>query len=161
MPSINDFKEAKKNSSLFKKKDYRPWNEDVQLPHNKNDSKEIKKTSKNNSKVEEIITHELNSLDLERIWRHLYGAKKILLEQVINNIEEKNQAYYITFSLSTKQLEKTTSLPANTIRSNFQRLKKEGLIFFYERKPGIGGFARYKIPKSLYEFFSKKFSTNK
>lgn len=153
MPSINELKNIKKTSNLFKKKDYRPWTESTQLLKKEELIEDIKiKKTEYDSKI---------PLDLEKIWRHLYGAKKIILEQIINNIEEKNKDYCITYPLNTSQLEKITSLPANTIRSNFQRLKKEGLILFYERKPGVGGFARYQISYSLYNFFSEKFLIKK
>lgn len=158
MPSINDIKQPNKKSNIFIKKDFRPWTENTQSSQ---EEESIEKTQKSSITTSIKVSNIEDCSSLDKIWRHLYGAKKLILEQIINSIEEKNKDYCITYPLSTKQLEEITSLPVNTIRSNLQRLKKEGIIIFYERKPGIGGFARYQISFSLHKFFTEKFLTKK
>lgn len=152
MPSIDDIKKTKKQSSLFKKTEYRPWSthhkESVKLDMQKNNGISDKTPEDN----------VLNSYDLEKIWRYLYGAKKLLLKIIVNSIEENNDHYVITYPLSSQRLSEETTLPINTVRSASQRLKHDKIIFYYEQKPGRGGFTRYKIPVRVYKYFLEKFS---
>ena len=148
MPSITDLKKTSKSNKLFEKKEYRPWGiEDSAPPLNKdNQAKQIEE------KIEDI--------ELEKTWRCLYGAKRILLELILKNIEETHKDHVITEAITTNQLASASSLPINTIKTSLQKLKQHNLIINYETKPGKGGFARYQIPKNIYEYFVKKFSSN-
>jgi hypothetical protein len=152
MPSITDIKNIKKPSRLFEKREYRPWSDS-------SDSSTLGISQNINKPVIEPNVH--TPYELEKIWRYLYGAKKVLLKEVINNIEEKCSDHVITSALNARQLSTNTSLPINTIRSAVQRLKQDGIIFYYEKKPGRGGFARYLIPVAIHSFFQKKFSQDK
>ena len=139
MPSIKDLKNKK--NKIFEKKDYRPWTE-------KGDS--IKSN-------EEII---IDTTELEKIWRGLYGAKKIILNIILNNIEEDYNDYLVTNAITTNKLVNESSLPINTIKSALHQLKQNNIILNYENKPGKGGFARYQIPKNIYGYFINKYSSD-
>lgn len=155
MPSITDLKNTKKTNKLFKKKEYRPW-----------DDPNINETKTQNTVTilqNQLVIEEksnFSDLQLEKLWRYLYGAKRSVLQTILNNIEETHINYVITKSLTNEQLMLESSLPSNTIKTSIQQLKKENLILNYERKPGKGGFARYKIQKSVYKYFISKFSDN-
>ncbi|MDG1437293.1 MAG: hypothetical protein P8P83_05910 [Rickettsiaceae bacterium] len=168
MPSITDFKNTKRINKLFKKKEYRPWGTVGEKQSTTSSSKTIQSENNNSLYTEEIesklqILPSTSSTDaeLDKTWRCLYGAKKTLLEIIINNIEENCDSYVITSAITTNQLLLESALPVNTIKTSLQQLKHNLLISNYETKPGIGGFARYKISKDVYEYFIKKFSLNK
>ena len=148
MPSIKDLDNIKKPNKTFEKKGYRPW--DI-----KNDTLQ-NESSNNYSQIS--VESNVESFDLEKIWRYLYGAKKDVFSEILKNIEEIHDSHVITHSLTANQLTSNTSLPQNTIRAAIQRLKKDGLLFYYEKKPGKGGFARYLIPVHIYNYFTEKFS---
>lgn len=149
MPSITDLKNIKKTNRVFEKKEYRPWD-------NKNDAPKL------DSNLNKDSTIDNNSpTELEKVWRGLYGAKKTLLNIILQNIEEKHDSYLITQTITISQLMTISSLPANTIKSALQLLKNNNLISNYENKPGKGGFARYKISKNIYEYFTQKYSSSK
>ena len=142
MPSIKDLKNKK--NKIYEKKDYRPWTE-------KGDS--IKSN-------EEININIIDTTELEKIWRGLYGAKKIILNIILNNIEEDYNDYLVTNAITTNKLVDESSLPINTIKSALHQLKQNNIILNYENKPGKGGFARYQIPKNIYEYFINKYSSD-
>ena len=165
MPSITDLKNTKKINKIFRKKDYRPWNiqEEKQSPLTPSEKIE----SKNNnilsseqieSNLQILTTACSTDIELNKTWRCLYGAKKILLKIIIKNIEEDCGSYVITSAITTSQLFQDSAIPINTIKTSLQQLKHSLLISNYETKPGIGGFARYKISKDVYEYFIEKFS---
>ena len=141
MPSITDLKNTK--NEVFKKKNYRPWTEK-------------ENTEKRNEKINISI---IDTPELEKIWRGLYGAKKNILNILLNNIEENHDNYLVTNSITTNKLVIESSLPINTIKSTLQQLKHLNIILNYENKPGKGGFARYRIPKNIYEYFINKYSS--
>ena len=167
MPSITDFKNTKKINKLFKKKEYRPWGTGSENQSTTSSSKTIKSKNNNSHSSEEnestpqtLPSTCFTDVELDKIWRCLYGAKKNLLEIIINNIEENYDSYVITSAITTNQLLLESSLPVNTIKTSLHQLKHNLLISNYETKPGIGGFARYRISKDVYEYFIKKFSSN-
>lgn len=150
MPLITDLKSIKKTNKVFKKQEYRPWDEkDILISKN-----ESLKSDK------ELNVDNINSVELEKIWRGLYGAKKTLLKIILQNTEEIHDGYIVTKAITISQLMTNSSLPANTIKSALQLLKNSYLILNYETKPGKGGFARYKIPTKVYEYFVERYSTN-
>lgn len=164
MPSITDLTTIRKTNKLFKKKAYRPWGDDDKK-NSEPDSPEITK-SKNIDVV--LLKDQQNKvtvtpdsypidMELEKIWRCLYGAKKTLLNIILQNIEEIHDTYVITSAITTQQLMLRSSMLANTIKTSLQQLKQDSLIFNHETKPGKGGFARYKISKNVYEYFIEKF----
>ena len=168
MPSITDFKNTKKINKLFKKKEYRPWGTVSEKKSSTSSSEKIRSGNNNSHYTEEIEGNlqilpntSFTDAELDKTWRCLYGAKKTLLEIIINNIEENCDSYVITSAITTNQLLLESSLPVNTIKTSLQQLKHSLLISNYETKPGIGGFARYKISKDVYKYFVKKFSSNK
>ena len=150
MPSITDLKSIKKTNKIFKKQEYRPWDE-KDIPVSKNEPLKRDK---------ELNVDNINSVELEKIWRGLYGAKKTLLKIILQNTEETHDGYIITKAITISQLMTNSSLPANTIKSALQLLKHSNLISNYETKPGKGGFARYKVPTKVYEYFVERYSTN-
>lgn len=151
MPSITDLKNIKKTNKVFKKKEYRPWSEKNDVPILEIETLKSKET---------LIIDTTNFVELEKIWRGLYGAKKTLLKIIFQNIEETHDNYFITKAITTSQLMTNSSLTSNTTRTTMQQLKHSGLILNYETKPGKGGFARYKIPKNVYEYLIEKYSSN-
>jgi len=150
MPLITDLKSIKKTNKIFKKQEYRPWDK-KDIPVSKNEPLKRDK---------ELNVDNINSVELEKIWRGLYGAKKTLLKIILQNTEETHDGYIITKAITISQLMTNSSLPANTIKSALQLLKHSDLISNYETKPGKGGFARYKVPTKVYEYFVERYSTN-
>jgi len=159
MPSIDDLNGAKKTNKIFKKTEYRPWAEvGGETTRSPKDG-----TPKNSNKFNsESITEKCNTgvgnAELEKTWRRLYGAKRALLGIIIKNIEEDHGDYVVTTAVTANELLSASSLPANTIKTSLQQLKNIPLISNHETKPGRGGFARYKIPKNIYEYLVKKLS---
>ena len=143
MPSITDLKNIKKPNKVFEKKEYRPWDDKNDIPILRDNPLKINEKSNVDS-----LTH----VELEKVWRGLYGAKKTLLKIIVESIEERHDSYLITRVITISQLMASSSLPANTIKSALQLLKHSDLISNYETKPGKGGFARYKVSKKVYEF---------
>lgn len=151
MPSITDLKNIQKPNKVFEKKEYRPWDDKNDIPILK--SKPLKVNEESN-------VDNSTPVELEKVWRGLYGAKKTLLKIIIENIEETHDSHIITRAITISHLMTTSSLPVNTIKSSLQLLKHSDLISNYETKPGKGGFARYKVPKKVYEYFIEKYSSN-
>jgi hypothetical protein len=151
MPSITDLKSTNKKNKIFKKKEYRPWGDKNSDPILENEVVNIEK---------ELNVNSFNSAELEKIWRGLYGAKKIILNIILQNIEETQENILITKAITIKALLSDSSLPINTIKSALQQLKSSNLISNHETKPGKGGFARYQVPKKIYEYFTKKYTSD-
>lgn len=160
MPSIIDFKNIKKTNKVFKKKEYRPWGVEEELisPLSKTIKSENKNPSPKTTKTPSCSSS--TDIELDKIWRCLYGAKRTILEIIIKSIDEEHDNYVVTKAITVNQLFLTSSVPVNTIKTSLQQLKHTFLISNYETKPGRGGFARYKISKNVYQYFIEKFSSD-
>ncbi len=164
MPSIKDLKSHPKPNKMFKKKEYRPWDENK--TNNSIEEITIEKKAQTLVSTEPKTKKEpkegtpINN-DLEKIWRGLYGAKKTIFEIILRNIEENHENYIVTNAITADLLSSSSSLPPNTIKATIQQLKYNLLIENYETKPGKGGVARYKISKEIYKYFGNKFSSSK
>lgn len=167
MPSIDDLKKKKiETSKKFQKKPYRPW--DDLFSNNAQDDKEVlredlsrdnvdkdpESSKQNEEKKEESVSFE--DVRLEKVFRDLYGAQKSILKYVLNSVEEEGEGGYISTSIAIIEISTSTKIPINTVKATLQKLKKKDLLQSYENKPGRGGYARYKINKKNYDFFSKK-----
>lgn len=157
MPLIS---EIDKNKSPFKKRAYRPWDDtpNTEIPNHNNtdDSKEILNFHKKDDSLVSFSEEEL-----KREFRQMFGAQKIIMQFLVNNIEDKHAEHVITKSITIDEFSSTCQLPSNTIKSTLLKLKNKGFFVTHENKPGRGGYARYKFLLSTVNFFSKSFSQNK
>ena len=178
MPLISDIDKSKKIKTLFQKKSYRPW--DDELPKNNNqidstikqhlssDSKNCTNPSKveftNNNidqdtalidNVNESFTTYLPELNLKKELRNLFGAQKTIIKYLLEQIEENNNDRLITKGISMDVFTLACKLPPNTIKGMLQKLKAKKLLHTYENKPGRGGYARYNFTQEVYSFFLK------
>ena len=149
MPLITAIKEKKRNSKTFKKTNYRPWDYESDNTPPYKTSAPIYKPSK------------LNKVDisLSKICRDLYGAKKTLLIYILKNIEEKNEEEVITKNILIEDLVAHSQIPVNTIKRSLKKLKEINLIDTHEKKPGRGGYARYKLSKEVFIYLEKNLIT--
>lgn len=139
MPLISDGIKNKNKSTFFKKATYRPW-----------DNSETDASEKKLSLVDKKKTYK-KDIAVEKLCRHLFGAKKVLLVYMLENIEETNNGMVITNNIVTSDIIKSSNLPTNTIKKSIQQLKEMSIISTYDQKPGRGGFARYFLSKEVYE----------
>jgi len=167
MPLITEVKTKKGNK--FKKKNYRPW--DIGLSGDSDEKlfkdnelitevvDEVKKrhaiVSKTNGNTIQKDESNFSVLELERIQRNLYGAKKDVFIYIIQQVDINNKNEVISRPITLEQLINKLGLPANTIKGALYQLKKEELLFNEEYKPGRGGYATYRINKEIYLFFEK------
>ena len=138
MPLISDLQINKEKK--FEKKAYRPWDQVLPSPNETN----LPENSK------EILEGKI--LNLEKELRDLYGAQKIIILHFLKQINETTDSYAITKNLSINELIIECNIPENTIRGTLQKLKNKYLLATHEKKPGRGGYARYKFAKSVYDF---------
>ena len=174
MPLITDLLHKKEGSKLFQKKTYRPWDDELimsssQININDDSSEALASEDKNidASKENDIDTtiaadqlkiNQISCQDLEKEFRGLFGAQKIILQYVLKLIEDRLTEYVITKSISMDEFTIECNLPPNTIKTMLQKLKHKNLLETHEYKPGRGGYSRYKIPNDVYNFFTKRYS---
>jgi len=164
MPLISDVNKKKDNTKKFKKKSYRPW--DIYENSNKEeiivDDHQNNKVTTTNEILEEntipISTKDNSFLEpqFEKLWRDLYGGKKILFLYLLHNIEEETENILITKSIILDDLSHELKLPYNTVKAYLTTLKKINLIGLEENKRGRGGYVRFNIKRHIYSFFIKK-----
>ena len=182
MPLISELHKTEQKSKLFQKKPYRPWDSELLTTDNhviiKDDDKEDlvstnrtittqliqdktynKRSDINGTSILSAVND--HSINLEKELRNLYGAQKIVIQYLLEQIEENNNEYLITKNISMNEFISTCNLPSNTIKGMLQKLKLKGLITTYENKPGRGGYARYKFMQEIYAFFSKNLHISK
>ena len=178
MPLISDIDKSKKIKTLFQKKSYRPWDDELPKNNNQIDSSTNQHSSSNNknynnpSKIEfnnnnidqdiELVdnintqsTTYLPELSLKKELRNLFGAQKIIIKYLLEQIEENNNDRLITKGISMDEFTLACKLPPNTIKGMLQKLKAKKLIYTYENKPGRGGYARYNFTQEVYSFLLK------
>ena len=136
MPLISDVTQ-KKPAKIFKKTNYRPW--DIE-----------------EEKISPELKHQNNDLpneeNLVKVCRGLYGAQRLIILFLMKNIEEENNDFFITKNISILYFIEHCNIPANTIKKSCQLLKKKDLIDTYDKKPGRGGYVRYRIFKSTFKY---------
>jgi hypothetical protein len=187
MPLISDLLIKKEPNKRFKKIPYRPWDNEqsssspqeavkdssLELLSSGNkafDANEkttdpaINKTSSGVSSTAILLSspeiHQFSEQSLEKEFRGLFGAQKIILQHLLTLGEERIDEYVITKSISMDEFALACQLPPNTIKTMLQKLKHKNLILRYENKPGRGGYARYRIIKIVYDFFVEKYFHN-
>lgn len=183
MPLISDLdKKNIEKTKIFKKKAYRPWDNDLSdyttitpvkeiddekfLPEDKDNKKNLaddeldNEIAKVSSASVPLFSNQSLELNLEKELRNLYGAQRIIIKYLLNQIEETANEYVITENISMEEFVSACNLPPNTIKGMLQKLKLKKLLESYENKPGRGGYARYKFAMEIYTFFSKKLNTN-
>jgi hypothetical protein len=171
MPLISDI--SKKTKTRFQKKSYRPWDDELSEVENSkiddNPNKLSNKTNIESDRTNEASYNKANqssllskdngnyfdTLDLKKELRNLFGAQKIIVQYLLNQIEENDNEYFFTKAISMDEFTTECKLPQNTIKGMLQKLKNKRLIEAYENKPGRGGYARYKFNKIVYSFFIK------
>lgn len=184
MPLISDLLPKKEGSKLFQKKTYRPWDDESLISSHKiaidaNSSElfnidkknidvdklmEVSTTSKSTAysknittKIKDLKINQCSDQDLEKKFRGLFGAQKIILQYILTLIDDKLAEYVITASVSMDEFIIKCNLPPNTVKTMLQKLKHKNLLQTYEYKPGRGGYAKYKLPLEVYDFFMKKY----
>lgn len=176
MPLISDIDKSKKTNSRFQKKSYRPWDDELPQNNKQNNStiQQLSSTDKdyiNPSKIEFTnsnidqnmhlvdisppFTTCLPELNLNKELRKLFGAQKIIIKYLLEQVEENNNEYLVTKSIAMEEFTLACKLPPNTIKGMLQKLKTKKLIYTYENKPGRGGYARYNFTQEVYLFFLK------
>jgi hypothetical protein len=187
MPLISDLLIKKEPTKRFKKTPYRPWDneESTSLQEEIKDNKvdllpsvdnavetDIKKTNpsidKNPSSIPSTKTllsttetYQFSDQNLEKEFRRLFGAQKTILQHLLTLVEERSDEYVITKSITMDEFALVSNLPANTIKAMLQKLKQKNLLLKYENKPGRGGYTRYRIFKSVYNFFMERYFPEK
>ncbi len=186
MPLISDFIVKKEPNKRFKKTPYRPWDnkETTSSPQEgvKDSNMEVlssdsitfesdeKTTNPLNKKSSDVANTEiaLSSSEifkfsdqvLEKEFRRLFGAQKIVLQYLLTLAEEKYEECVITKSVNMAEFTLACNLPPNTIKTMLQKLKHKNFLLRHENKPGRGGYARYRIVKRVYDFFVEKYFPN-
>lgn len=178
MPLISDIDKSKKIKTLFQKKSYRPWDDELPKNNNQIDSTTNQHLSSNNknytnpSKIEFAnndvdgdcvlidnintpLTTYLPELNLKKELRNLFGAQKAIIKYLLEQIEENSDDLLITKGISMNEFTLACKLPPNTIKGMLQKLKAKKLLYTYENKPGRGGYARYNFTQEVYSFFLK------
>ncbi len=183
MPLISDLNLKNDGSKRFQKVSYRPWDEELLTPFSKaednsivplsssnedvknnnkpNSTKVIKSTISNINPTNSLINLEViqfSTQDLEKESRRLFGAKKIILQYLLQHIEETHNEYVITKAITMDECTLNCKLPPNTTKATLQKLKHRNLLETHENKPGRGGYARYKFSKNVYKFFIGKYN---
>lgn len=173
MPLISELLPKKQESKLFQKKTYRPWDEDLhttpdlstlndeepQLTHNNITNTDQTPIVQSVSVIKNSTSSNLDlhdDPDLAKTLRGLFGAQKIIIRCLLNNIEENLEECVITKNICIEEFALECSVPQNTIRAMLQRLKHKKLLHTYENKPGRGGYTRFKIDKNIYLLLSAK-----
>lgn len=159
MPLISEIEKNKAKNS-FKKRAYRPWDDSPNTEpanhHNTDDNKEKLAFYKKDDSLVSFSEEEL-----KKEFRQMFGAQKIIMQFLVNNIEDKYDEHVITKSITIDEFSSTCQLPSNTIKSTLLKLKNKRFFVTHENKPGRGGYARYKFLLSTFNFFLKSFSQNK
>ena len=176
MPLISDIDKNKKIKTLFQKKSYRPWDDELLKNNGQIDRvinqqlspdstncpspSETEPTNSNNDQdivsidnIKELSTTYLSELNLKKELRNLFGAQKTIIKYLFEQIEEDKNDRIITKGVSMDEFALSCKLPPNTIRGMLQKLKAKKLLNTYENKPGRGGYARYYFTKEVYSFF--------
>lgn len=173
MPLISDFEQSKKNKKVFQKKAYRPWDSYYELNVAERlitlgDNNDTIKTSElhidydtTNVSIKDSLQSKTTNIcaltfNLEKELRHLFGAQKIIIQYLVQQIEENYEEYVITRSISTEEFTAKCNIPANTVKGMLQKLKSKKLLETHENKPGRGGYARYKFKREVYDFFLQR-----
>lgn len=134
------------------------------------DNKEITKTNllsnekvKNRtSKKEDIITHKSGNLDnivakdLDKFYRGLYGAQKIVLQSILDDMSHNEDGFGFSHPLFYNEFSLSIKIPVNSIKGAIQKLKQAGILEIYDSKPGRGGYGCYKIREDIIMFFKNK-----
>lgn len=158
MPLISEIAKNKIKSS-FKKRAYRPWDDvpNTELSnHNNNDN--IKKKSDLLKKDDSLVS--FSEEELKKEFRQMFGAQKVIMQFLVNNIEDKHAEYVITKSITIDEFSSACQLPSNTIKSTLLKLKNKHFFVTHENKPGRGGYARYKFLLGTVNFFATSFTQN-
>lgn len=163
MPLISEI-EKNKIKAPFKKRAYRPWDDAPNTEMSKhNNTDNIKDKSESES---EVLKKDDNLVcfseeELKKEFRQMFGAQKVIMQFLVNNIEDKHSEYAITKSITIDEFSSACQLPSNTIKSTLLKLKNKHFFVTHENKPGRGGYARYKFLLGTVNFFSKSFTQNK
>lgn len=143
MPLIDDLLELQEKRKKFTKNTHNPWGEEGRA------SNVVGEILSNNLKDE-------NEVDLEKIYRNIFGVQKNVLIHILRSIEKYDETYGISSPISTQDLSLLLKSSKKTIQSSLYKLKKAGLVESYEKKTGRGGYACYKVKKSFSEFILSK-----
>lgn len=159
MPLISEIEKNKIKGS-FKKRAYRPWDDTPNTElSNHNNTDNIKEKSDVLKKDGSLMS--FSEEELRKEFRQMFGAQKVIMEFLVNNIEDTHAEYAITKSITIDKFSSACQLPSNTIKSTLLKLKNKHFFVTHENKPGRGGYARYKFLLDTVNFFSKSFTQNK
>lgn len=162
MPLIKDLIKENDLITKFKKKPYRPWDDDilsVGVENNLNDiDQSVSEVINQNVSIkfeDEQVDQQLINYEME--YRNLYGVQKSIMAYFFKMIELNDDDYYYTQPIIIKNLSVLIKSSAPSIHTSLQRLKQKGLIESHNNKRGKGGYGCYKIKVDIFNVFQKKF----
>lgn len=161
MPKLDDLT-VKSKSRKFEKVQYRPWEITEQKSTNENPSPsvEVESMLKNIDKEtqEKDVSHtptseggDLSS-DHEKSLRSLHGVQRGIILFLSSSISHSDAEFSYTKAFSTQDIANHIRTSRASIAASLLRLKQKGFVHSHETKPGRGGFAAYKINKSLAQY---------
>lgn len=128
----------------------------------KNNLLSTEKIKNETSKEEDSITHKSEILDnlitkdLEKFYRGLYGAKKIVLQSILDDMSYNEDGFGFSHPIFYNEFSLSIKIPVNSIKGALQKLKQAGILEIYDSKPGRGGYCCYKIREDIIMFFKNK-----
>lgn len=152
MPHIDDL--IKTKSKKFEKKPYRPWDDMLTQDESLKTINE-KKPDEPIEKIELLV--EVEEENLDRFSRGLYGVQRNVFRYIVINVIKKDDDFAYTKEITIHDLLDFVKAPVPSIKVSLQRLKKLGIMYHHEYKPGRGGYASYKIKLDKYSYFESYF----
>jgi predicted transcriptional regulator len=162
MPLIKDLIKENELMTKFKKKSYRPWDDDILSMGDENESNDncLDKSVVINNSIPVLLKDvqiDQQLINYETEYRNLYGVQKSIMAFFFKMIELNDGEYYYTQPIIIKNLSVLIKSSAPSIHTSLQRLKQKGLIESHNNKRGKGGYACYKIKVDIFNVFKKNF----
>jgi predicted transcriptional regulator len=161
MPLIKDLMKENDSTTKFKKKSYRPWDDDIFSSNIENDLSNteqavIEAVDQSVPVQSQDIQADQQQINYDREFRNLYGVQKLIIAYFLKMIESNDGEYYYTKPIVIKDLSVIVKSATPSIHTSLQRLKQKGLIASYDNKRGKGGYGCYKIKADVFHGFQKK-----
>lgn len=150
MPLIKDLMKEKDLTTKFKKKSYRPWDDDIL-------SSSVENDLSSNTEQAVIESADQQLINYEREYRNLYGVQKAIIAYFLKTIESNDAEYYYTQPIIIKDLSVIVKSATPSVHTSLQRLKQKGLIESHDNKRGKGGYGCYKIKADIFLGLQRKF----
>ncbi|MDP1723425.1 MAG: hypothetical protein Q8L85_01830 [Alphaproteobacteria bacterium] len=163
MPLIKDLMKEKDLTTKFKKKSYRPWDDDILSSSVENDQSSnteqavIESADQRSPVQSQDVQVDQQLINYEREYRNLYGVQKSIIAYFLKTIESNDSEYYYTQPIIIKDLSVIVKSAAPSVHTSLQRLKQKGLIESHDNKRGKGGYGCYKIKVDIFQGLQRKF----